>query len=90
MNPISPTEIALYLAAGGALGAVYFALLARPVRLHVAQAAAMRIIALYALRIVAAVAAFWVIAQRGALPLLLALAGFLAARAATRRWLRAE
>jgi len=77
----------LFLAAGAALGAVYFAILAQTVRLHVAGASASRIVPLYALRIGAAVAAFWVIAPHGALALLLALAGFVLARAGARAWM---
>jgi F1F0 ATPase subunit 2 len=76
----------LSLAAGAGLGAVYFAILAQTVRLHVAGASASRIVPLYVLRIGAAVAAFWVIAQYGAMPLLLSLAGFVLARAGARAW----
>lgn len=85
MSWISPIDIALYLAEGAALGAAYFALLLRTVRLHAAQATAIRIIPLYIVRIAAAAGGFWVIAQQGALPLLLALSGLLAARRIARR-----
>lgn len=83
-----PSEIALYLAAGAALGAVYFVLLGLTVRLHAAQAAALRIVPLYLARIVLAVAAFWAVARHGAGPLLLAFFGFVAARLAAQRWMR--
>ncbi len=90
MNPISPTDAALGLAAGLALGALYFALLRWTVRLHVAQASAMGIMALYFVRVALALWAFWAIAQRGAIPLLAALLGFLIARMAAQRWMGAE
>ena len=89
MSWISPADSALYLAAGLALGALYFALLFRTVRLHASQASAAQVIPLYVIRLAAALAAFWVIAQQGALSLLLALLGFLIARAASQRWIGA-
>lgn len=90
MSWISPADAASYLAAGMALGATYFYLLARTVGLHASQAAATRIISLYLLRLAAAVSAFWVIAQQGAAPILLALLGFLIARIAAQRCTRSE
>ena len=89
MSSISPAEIALYLLAGAALGGVYFYLLLRTVRLYTAEAKAALVVPLYLLRLAAAGAAFWFIAQQGALPLLLALAGFLLARIAVQRWVGA-
>ncbi len=86
MSSISPVEIALYLLAGAALGGIYFFLLLRTVRLYTAEAKAALVVPLYLLRLAAAGAAFWFIAQQGALPLLLALAGFLLARIAVQRW----
>jgi F1F0 ATPase subunit 2 len=86
MNTISPSEIFLYLAAGAALGALYFLLLLLTVRLHAAQAAAIRVAPLYLLRFAAAALTFWFFARQGASPLLLALLGFLIARTATLRW----
>lgn len=86
MNWTNPIEVASYLAVGMALGAMYFSLLFRTVRLHASQAAASRIIPLYFLRFSAAALAFWVIVQQGAGPLLLALLGFLIARIAAQRW----
>ncbi len=90
MSWISPTDVVLYLTAGATLGAVYFVLLLRTVRLHTSQAAAIRIIPLYFMRLAAAVSAFWIIAQQGALPLLLALLGFLIARLVIQRWMGSE
>jgi F1F0 ATPase subunit 2 len=83
MNPTGPmalATLALYPVAGVALGALYFVLVHRTARLHAAAGPAWRIVALYALRVVLAVAVFWVIAQQGALPLLLTLAGFIVSR----------
>ncbi len=84
----SPTDAALYLTAGAALGASYFVLLFRTVRLHASQAAALRIVPLYLVRFAAAVSAFWLIAQQGAYPVLLALLGFLISRFVIQRWMR--
>ena len=80
MTTISPLDLILYLAAGAALGAFYFTLLRRTVRLHAAGASVRSVLPLYILRLAAAVAGFWLIAQEGAWPLLLALAGFVIAR----------
>jgi len=90
MSWLSPTDIVLYLTAGAALGAFYFVLLLQAVRLYAAQAAAIRIIPLHIMRFAAAVWAFWVIAQQGALPLLLSLLGFLIARIAIQRRMGSE
>ena len=90
MSWLSPTDVALYLTAGAVLGAVYFVLLLRAVRLHASQATAISIIPLYIMRFAAAVSAFWIIAQQGALPLLLALLGFLIARLVVQRWMGSE
>lgn len=73
-------DAAFYLLAGLGLGAVYFTLLMRSVRLHAAKAAAVWIVPLYVLRFAAAAVGFWFIAQQGAFPLLLSLLGFLGAR----------
>lgn len=88
MSGMAPTDFALYAAVGLALGTVYFVLLSHTVRLHLANASAFRIVSGYVARLGAAVAVFWVVAQQGALPLLLTLAGFLAARFAVRHLLR--
>ncbi len=80
MSAISPTDVALYLTAGAALGALYFLLLLRAVRLHASRAGAIRSVPLYLARLAVAIATFWVIVQEGAMPLLLALLGFVIAR----------
>lgn len=73
-------ELAAGLAGGLVLGGLYFALLFRSVRLHVAETAIRRVVPFHFARIVLAVGFFWAMAQLGALPLLTALAGFLLAR----------
>ena len=75
---------AVFVAAGAVVGTLYFLLLYRTVQLHAAGAAAARVLPLYLLRAAGAVAVFWVISREGAIPLLLALAGFLVARYATQ------
>ena len=84
MSSMDPTGVALYLLAGAALGAFHFVLLLRTVRLQVSQAAPIRIIPLYLMRLAVAVSAFWIFAQQGALPVLFALLGFLIARIAVQ------
>lgn len=84
MSALSALMIGLYLAVGGVVGAVYFVLLLRTIRLFSAHAAVSLILPLYVLRIAGAVVAFWLVAQQGAFPLLLALLGFLGARAAVQ------
>jgi len=79
-------DLVMYTAAGAALGIFYFVLLLRTVRLHAAQASVARVVLLYLIRIAAAVAGFWLIAQHGAQPLLFALLGFLVARRVVRPW----
>ncbi|GAB4365883.1 MAG: hypothetical protein Kow00114_23420 [Kiloniellaceae bacterium] len=86
MSAVDPLAWLLFAGAGLALGAAYFLLLYRTVTLHAAQAGAGSLVPLYLLRFALAGAAFWFIAQQGALPLLLALAGFLAARFAVQRF----
>ena len=90
MSWISTTDVVSYLMAGAALGAVYFALLLQTVRLYASQAVAIYIIPLYFMRFAAAVSAFWITAQQGALPLLLTLLGFLIARLVIQRWMGSE
>ena len=90
MNAIGASEIVLYLAIGGALGAAYFMLLRYTLRLHAAGAGGGLLVSLYAGRIGAAAAAFWAIAQAGGLPLLLALADFLVARFAVAHGTRTD
>jgi F1F0 ATPase subunit 2 len=83
MKPLGPmglAALALYPVAGIALGALYFLLVHRTARLHAAAGSAGRIAVFYAIRLTLAVAVFWAIAQQGAMPLLLTLAGFIVAR----------
>ena len=70
----------LYILTGAMLGGIYFFLLFRAVRHHLGQVATIRIVPLHFIRFGLAVATFWVIAQQGAIPLLLVCLGFLAAR----------
>jgi len=90
MSWISAIDVAMYLTAGALLGAVYFVLLLRTVRLQASRAAVKLVAPLYLVRLALAVAVFWAIAQQGALPLLLALLGFLMARFATQSWVGSE
>ena len=90
MSSISALEVARYLLAGAALGAAYFLMLLKTVRAYTAQARVVSVIPFYLLRIAAAGAAFWFIAQQGALPLLLALFGFLLARVAVQHRVATE
>jgi F1F0 ATPase subunit 2 len=90
MKPVDMAVLALYPAAGIVLGALYFVLVHRTARLHAAAGSAGRIVALYALRLALAVIVFWAIAQQGALPLLLALAGFIVARMLVMRRIAAQ
>lgn len=77
-------------AIGAALGAIYFTLLRRAVRRHAEGGTAAGFVGLTVVRIGLAVAVFWAVAHAGALPLLLALGGFLAARTLIRRRAEAE
>lgn len=85
MTLIDLKEAVLYLTAGAAIGTAYFVLLLRAVRTHAGQVTTIRIIPLYLLRLALAGSAFWVIAQQGAAPLVLALLGFVLARTAVQR-----
>jgi F1F0 ATPase subunit 2 len=85
MNATGPIEIALYLGIGAVLGAVYFVLLHHSVRRYVAGAPPLRVVSVFLLRFAAAGVAFWLLAQQGAAPLLLAMLGFLAARLVAQR-----
>lgn len=80
-------QYAFFAATGAATGALYFLLLYRTVRLHAAGAAIARVLPLYLLRAAGALAVFWLIAREGAVPLMLALAGFLVARYAAQHFL---
>jgi F1F0 ATPase subunit 2 len=85
MNVATTLDAVLWLLAGAALGMVYFALLHRTLRLSLSGARTAHVLPLYVLRLAVAAGAFWAIAQYGALPLLLALGGFLAARFVVQR-----
>jgi F1F0 ATPase subunit 2 len=87
MNALSTMEFVAYLLAGAALGIFYFYAVFQTIRLHLAQAALSKIVPLYFLRSAVALSVFWLVAQQGALPLLLALLGFLAARFMVQRFL---
>lgn len=82
MSWIGPSEAVLYLAAGAVIGTVHVLLLVLTVRLPASRATALSIFPLYGLRLAAAGAGFWAIVQQGALPLLVALMGFVIARTA--------
>lgn len=71
---------ALYTLTGAIMGGAYFFLFFRAVRLHLGQVATIRIVPLHLIRFGLVLATFWVIVQEGAIPLLLAFIGFLAAR----------
>ncbi len=77
--------IGVSLLAGMLLGSGYFALLYRCVRLQASAAPLWQIMALHVLRLAAALAAFWALAQIGAWPLLAGLLGFLIARFVAQR-----
>jgi len=62
------------------LGGVYFFLLYRATCLHLDQVAAIRVVPVHLFRLGLVAATFWAIVQAGAVPLLLAFCGFLAAR----------
>lgn len=74
-----------FTAIGAVVGALYFLILYRTVQLHMIGAAVAHVLPLYVLRVAGAVAAFWLIAQEGAVPLLLALTGFVIARYAAQQ-----
>lgn len=84
MSTLSAFQYAWPLLSGLAAGLVYFLLLAQTTRLHLEGAPFVRLLPLFALRLAIAIALFWLIAQQGALALLLALAGFLLARFAVQ------
>jgi F1F0 ATPase subunit 2 len=89
MTTIPTMTIAIALAAGFAVGLVYFFLLFRTVRLHLMDGPTAEIIVLYGIRIVLVGVVFWLLVEYGALSLLVGFAGFLMARFAVRRIVRA-
>ena len=87
---MSATLFATVIAAtavGAAVGLAYFAALGVNVRLYLDGRARWRPLALHAVRIAAAAAAFWGLATQGVAPVLAGLAGFLIAGTVARRWL---
>jgi F1F0 ATPase subunit 2 len=84
----APALVAIALAVGGLLGAVYFFLLYRTVRLQAGDGPVGLIVPLYLLRGGLAIAVFWGLAHFGALALLAGLAGFLAVRFLAQRLVR--
>ena len=77
--------VCVFAGAGLMLGLVHFLGLRISTRLFLEDGANLRAIGLHLLRVFATVAAFSLIAQAGALPLLAAFAGFLFARIAVQR-----
>jgi F1F0 ATPase subunit 2 len=75
------------LAAGLALGAVYFLLLHAAVRRLAGDGPAARAVPLHVARLALALAGFWGLAQYGAVPLLAGLVGFLLSRYTAQRLL---
>ena len=80
MTEISLISIITGGAAGLGIGAAYFALLYRTVRLLAEAAPFRRVGPLHLARGLLALGGFWALAQLGAWPLLAGLAGFLVAR----------
>ncbi|MCW5772864.1 MAG: hypothetical protein KIT16_14565 [Rhodospirillaceae bacterium] len=81
-------EILLSLAAGAAVGTVYFLLLERSARAIALRGSVRLVAALIVARVAAAVGLFVALAFAGALPLLLGFAAFLAARQGVLIWVR--
>jgi len=69
-----------FIAAGAAVGALYFLLLYGTVRIYTSGAGTALAAPLFVARTLAAVLFFWLVAHEGAVALLLALVGFLVAR----------
>ena len=85
MSIINQIELVLWPVAGMLLGALYFLMLHRAVRLTTSHTAAIRIIPLHLTRVSVALAVLWIIAPQGALPLLLTVLGFVVARRVAQR-----
>ena len=79
-------EIAGFAAIGFTVGAGYHFLLYRAVEAVVGGIAVSRMAAIQLLRLVAAGAIFWMIAQAGAIPLIAAAGGFILSRFAAVRF----
>ena len=69
-----------YAVVGLAAGLAYFAVLRINIRLYLDGTARWQPLILHGVRIAAAIALFWVLATRGAAPMLAGLAGFVTAR----------
>jgi F1F0 ATPase subunit 2 len=80
MTPRNLLAAAFFAAVGLALGLAHFHGLRRDTRRYLAQGMSAGAIALHATRILASVAVLVFIARSGAIPLVAALGGFLAAR----------
>lgn len=88
MTSTAILSLAAYGAAGAMLGGVYFFLLHRTVRTFTQGGSPLGAVSLTAARLALAVLVFWWIVQAGAVALLAALAGFVAARIAAARVVR--
>ena len=85
MTAMHAVTVCVFAGAGLILGLVHFLGLRVSTRLFLEDGANLRAIGAYLLRVVATVVAFSLIAQAGALPLLVAFVGFLFARIAVQR-----
>ena len=74
------STIAIFCGIGMALGVAHFCGLRRDTRMYLVRGLCGGVVAAHAVRLLATAAAFLFIARSGAIPLLAALAGFLAAR----------
>jgi hypothetical protein len=86
VSALTSTDLLIFVAIGAALGLAYFYSLARTVAL-LTHAHPSRVVGWYVFRAGAAVSVFWLVARQGALPLLLALGGFLGARLVVQLWI---
>ena len=86
MTAMHAVTVCVFAGAGLMLGLVHFLGLRIGTRLFLEDGANVRAIGLHLLRVFATVAAFSLIAQVGALPLLAAFVGFLFARIPAQRW----
>ncbi len=81
-------SLILYLLLGLVLGAAYFALMWRGLRLRMASLPLTWVALQFVLRFVAAGLVFWLVARAGAWPLLATFTGFLLARFGAARLVR--
>lgn len=84
---MDPLFLVTSFSAGLMLGTAYFAALFQAIRLQASRGSAFVAIPLHVGRVVAAVVAFWLAAQQGALTILLVLLGFLCARHVFQRFI---